>query len=288
MRLSGTTKKQTIVRAIAPTDIPAILRLIDSAWRVSLRLSPVALETRLLALPGVVALDAVGVRGFMALDPQPAGLAFITAAGLRDTWQPTPCFDLLLPRLEAAARAHHCTRLVYLGSAVWLIEQLQPRGFKPREWIITLERNQADLPASPPAVAALQPITRPYVPAVTALDALTFDDIWHTALGDLAEGLMKNDSFVLAVLEGHVVGYVWCEIFREQAHLTRLAVHPQFQGRGLGAQLLHRALADTMARGVTHISLNTQADNHRSLALDQRFGFIPTGQQMPLLVKGLE
>ncbi|MEW5959537.1 MAG: GNAT family N-acetyltransferase, partial [Chloroflexota bacterium] len=111
--------------------------------------------------------------------------------------------------------------------------------------------------------------------------------IWQKTVHKFSEALAMGDSLMLAEINGQVVGYEWCEIHPRQAHLNRLAVHPDYQGRGIGAQLLHRALSDVRARGVHKITLNTQEHNHRSIALYQRFGFELTGQRLPVLVKTL-
>jgi ribosomal-protein-alanine N-acetyltransferase len=77
-------------------------------------------------------------------------------------------------------------------------------------------------------------------------------------------------------------------MYGRQAHLTRLAVHPDYQGQGLGAQLLYRAITDALGRGCSLITLNTQENNYRSQALYQRFGFVYTRQRIPVLWKTLE
>ena len=66
-----------------------------------------------------------------------------------------------------------------------------------------------------------------------------------------------------------------------------LGVHPDYQGHGIGAQLLYQAIIDTLTRGVNLITLNTQENNYRSHALYKRFGFVQTDQRMPVLCKGL-
>jgi ribosomal-protein-alanine N-acetyltransferase len=66
-----------------------------------------------------------------------------------------------------------------------------------------------------------------------------------------------------------------------------LAIHPDYQGLGIGAQLLSRAISDALANGVTFITLNTQETNRRSRALYRRFGFVQTKQRVPVLWKDL-
>ena len=278
-----------MVRAITQADVSRILRMLDTAWRVYLRLSPLELRARLSDLPGFLAEDGAGLRGFMVIEPYPPDVAFLLAAGLRDTWHPKPFFDLLLPRLEQAARAQNLLKLVYIGSAVWLVEELKQRGFETQEWVVTLERSGRNWPPElmPPGPAQLRTVTQQDLPAISALDAVTFNQVWHYAIGNIADALVKQGSFVLAELNDRVVGYIWCEIYGTHAHLSRLAVQPDYQGLGIGTQLLHQAISDALNNGIDHITLNTQEHNLRSLALYRRFDFQTTSQRMPLLSKEL-
>jgi len=289
MSILATNRHHTIVREITDGDMRRILRLVDTAWRVFLRPSPLEFKVKQKQWPGLLAEDRVGLRGFMVIEPHPPHLAFLAAAGLRDTWHIRPYLDLLLPRIEETARnlTPSVSKLAYVGNATWLIDELWPRGFKTNAWIVTLERSGRALPPVAPAPASLRPVTANDLPSIEMLDSLTFDEVWHGAIGDLADALANDNSFVLADLDGHIVGYEWCELYGRRAHLARLAVHPGYQGRGIGAQLLHRAITDALNQDVKRISLNTQESNDRSLALYQRFGFAVTNRRMPLLQKDL-
>ena len=92
----------------------------------------------------------------------------------------------------------------------------------------------------------------------------------------------------MAVVDNRIVAFEWTELYEQHAHLTRLAVHPDYQGQGIGRQLLYQAIVDALNAGADLITLNTQETNQRSLALYKRFGFIDTGLRMPVLYKSLE
>lgn len=287
MSILATNRHQTTVREIKLGDLPRILRMLESAWRIFLRPSPHQFKVKRKQWPGLLAEDRVGLRGFMVIEPRPPRLAFLAAAGLRDTWHIKPYLDLLLPEVEDMARNLGLSKLAYVGNAVWLLDELWGRGFRTNAWIVTLEGSARALPPAPPAPANLRPVTINDLHSIQMVDSLTFDELWHGAIGDLAGALAEDKSFVLAELDGRIVGYEWCELFEGQAHLSRLAVHPGYQGRGIGAQLLHRAITDALAHGAKQISLNTQESNDRSLALYRRFGFAVTDRRMPLIEKDL-
>ncbi|GAB4424465.1 MAG: hypothetical protein Kow0031_03450 [Anaerolineae bacterium] len=280
----GTDRKSTIIRPIETADIGPVMRLMESAWRVHLRLSPAELRARLKKLPAFLAEDRVGVRGFAVLEPLPAGLGMLVAAGLRDTWRVTPYLDLFLPVLSQTARYHNLRALVHIGSAEWLNEPLQAHGFGIKEWIVAFERSNPTPPPEPVQISAeLRSAHISDLPALLELDNTTFEHIWHKSGGTISEALARAASFTVALVDGQIVAYQWCELYGQHAHLTRLAVDPNFQGRGIGAQLLHRAMADVLAMGATRITLNTQETNQRSQTLYKRFGFTNTRQRLPVL-----
>lgn len=276
-----------IIRPLAKTDVDDIRRLLESAWRIHVRMNWRSLRAKLTTMPGLVVEDQVGVRGFMVLEPQPVDLAIIIAAGLRDTWSVTPFLQLLLPKIEDLGRANALSGLTYIGFEAWLIEALQEHGFEAREWIVTFERFGLHSPPEVTEPASLRLAHRDDLATIRFLDALAFDHLWHKADGHFSEAMAMAGSFVVAEIDDQIVGFEWCEFHQKRGHLTRLAIHPDYQGRGIGAQLLRRAIVDALTKGVTLITLNTQETNLRSQALYNRFGFIQTGQRIPLLWKGL-
>jgi amino-acid N-acetyltransferase len=54
-----------------------------------------------------------------------------------------------------------------------------------------------------------------------------------------------------------LVGSVGLEVYGESALLRSLAVHPDFQGRGLGTRLVNRAIRVAKEKGITRLFLLT-------------------------------
>jgi ribosomal protein S18 acetylase RimI-like enzyme len=287
MSVSLLSREMNKVRAVGSTDVRNILRMIDTAWRIYIRVPPVELGSKLSRVPGILAEDHVGLHGFMIVEPQSPYAALIIAAGLRDTWSVTPYLDLVLPEVEQAARSAQLPALAHIGNTTWLVDELQARGFVVREWILAFERDSDKLPPATTAPAWVRQAHYNDVPAIMSLDKLAFNHIWRKSAGNISEALAHSDSFALAEIDGQLVGYTWYERYNHHAHLTRLAVHPGYQGRGIGAQLLHHAISDAVTAGVNLITLNTQENNERSRILYERFGFSQTQQRMPVLWKEL-
>lgn len=99
--------------------------------------------------------------------------------------------------------------------------------------------------------------------------------------GWIASAIEAGLPHWVAVDAERVVG--WCglplnamEGFRHSAELG-MGVLDGYRERGLGAQLLERALGAGRAFGIARVSLEVFASNPRAIALYQRFGFAPEG-----------
>ncbi len=115
------------------------------------------------------------------------------------------------------------------------------------------------------------------------LDTEIFDPLWHFGAAEIVE-MQVRGRVVIATHNGEAVGYsALLSGQRREAHLARLGVHPRYQGKGLGRQLLSEALHFAQQQGYNAVALNTQASNLRSQQLYTAFGFVPSGVEMPVL-----
>jgi ribosomal-protein-alanine N-acetyltransferase len=65
----------------------------------------------------------------------------------------------------------------------------------------------------------------------------------------------------------------------EEAHITILAVHPDYQRRGLGQLLLYALLRDAQKRQLEWATLEVKPSNQAALSLYQKLGFTITGRR---------
>ena len=76
-------------------------------------------------------------------------------------------------------------------------------------------------------------------------------------------------DFLVAELDGRLVGAIGLERYGEAGLLRSAVVEPSAQGTGLGQRLVHELLAHATARGVREIYLLTTTAEH----FFPRFGF---------------
>lgn len=65
----------------------------------------------------------------------------------------------------------------------------------------------------------------------------------------------------------------------EEAHITILAVHPDYQRQGLGQVLLWALLRLAWKRGLEWATLEVRVSNQAAIALYQKFGFSEVGRR---------
>ena len=106
--------------------------------------------------------------------------------------------------------------------------------------------------------------------------------LYDNAALQLCNFTIKNGRFGMMPALPYDSSYQISTQHRQGGHLARIAVLPSEQGRGLGEGLAREALHFFQARGVRLVTVNTQADNHRSLRLYRRLGFDLFGYDVPV------
>ncbi len=73
--------------------------------------------------------------------------------------------------------------------------------------------------------------------------------------------------------ESRVIGYVGFRFEPAEAHISTIAVHPDWRGRGLGELLLLTAMAQSLDLGVGIVTLEVRPSNHVAQGLYRKYGF---------------
>jgi ribosomal-protein-alanine N-acetyltransferase len=127
----------------------------------------------------------------------------------------------------------------------------------------------------------IQSLTLENLSPVLELDRACFGGLWtieayqrelESPNSDLI-GLF-SPIFPLKVLG---MGCFWSIL--EEAHITILAVHPQYQHRGFGQALLYSLLSLACDRGLERATLEVRASNFAAISLYQKFGFKVAGRR---------
>jgi len=147
----------------------------------------------------------------------------------------------------------------------------------------------------------LRPMEPADVPAVAAIDSISFSTPWPASAfqRELRRGraryhvlLMPEDNgpFVLdrawerwlqrvfdPTKGSRVAGYVGFRWQGPEGHITTIAVRPDHRGRGFGDLLLLFAMDRMLALGLEVVTLEMRPSNAAAYQLYRRFGFEVTG-----------
>jgi ribosomal protein S18 acetylase RimI-like enzyme len=109
---------------------------------------------------------------------------------------------------------------------------------------------------------------------VTRIDQASFPWLWRNNRAEFDVYLHTPGVEVWLVEAGKKpVAYFGVTLFPDWGHLDRIAVVPEQQGRGFGLETLGLAVATMRKRGARRVGLSTQRSNRRSQRLYERFGF---------------
>jgi ribosomal-protein-alanine N-acetyltransferase len=162
----------------------------------------------------------------------------------------------------------------------WIEQQAQAMGFRYDEDIITLQRSGEFLPTQRFNSVSLRVMTPADLERVTQIDHSAFVPPWQMAKDEIRQAFHVAAISTVARDENGIVGYQISTLYRDGAHLARLAVAPEAQGQGVGSALLTDVLRRFFRRGIYSMTVNTQISNLRSQRLYQHFGFRRNGYDL--------
>lgn len=118
---------------------------------------------------------------------------------------------------------------------------------------------------------------RRHLRKVLSIEGRVYPRPWSMGLF-LSEISQKNArSYLVARHEGEVVGYCGMMLLLGEAHITNIAVDPDFHGRKIGSRLLLAQMTEAIARGCDTVSLEVRVTNKPAQAMYEKFGFHVTG-----------
>jgi ribosomal protein S18 acetylase RimI-like enzyme len=164
----------------------------------------------------------------------------------------------------------------------WLIRLLEGSGFVESDRVVafslrpsrsktSFERSSAIFPISESDLSVIERLDRDAFARPWQMDGDALREIWRRAIW--ASGFHR---------EGRLAGYLMATPTPQGVHISRLAVHPEHQNKGIGRSLIGRLLEDFRRRGIPQITVNTQLQNPHSHRLYRSLGFHETGEHLPV------
>lgn len=84
-------------------------------------------------------------------------------------------------------------------------------------------------------------------------------------------------KYFVAVKDGSVLGYGGMWIIIDEAHITNIAVHPDYRGTGIGDSILKAMIKQCEYQMVTAMTLEVRSSNEPAKNLYKKYGFKEEG-----------
>ena len=83
--------------------------------------------------------------------------------------------------------------------------------------------------------------------------------------------------YLLPLQADEIIGYVGVWFILDEAHITNVAVLPEYRKQGIGEKMMREILRIAKARGVVAMTLEVRPSNAPALALYHKLGFVSEG-----------
>ncbi len=131
----------------------------------------------------------------------------------------------------------------------------------------------------------IKPISVNEIEPLVILDQLCFGGLW--SIDSYRRELTNDNSHFLGVaidktLEPETDGIIGFGCFwaiLDEAHITLLGIHPQYQRQGLGKLLLTALLDQARSIEMARATLEVRASNQGAIQLYEQFGFQTVGRR---------
>ncbi|MBO8164067.1 MAG: ribosomal protein S18-alanine N-acetyltransferase [Brevibacillus sp.] len=115
------------------------------------------------------------------------------------------------------------------------------------------------------------------VEAVVELEKLAFPTPWPADAFINELTINKHARYVVAEVEGRVIAYCGMWVVIDEAHITNVAVHPEYRRRGIGERLMRQMMGLALLEGGEKMTLEVRPSNHTARSLYKKLGFEERG-----------
>ena len=131
--------------------------------------------------------------------------------------------------------------------------------------------------ARPPLKLRIEPMRLEDLEEVQAIEQASFSTPWPS--NAYRSELMTNRlaSYLVARIEGRIVGYGGMWLMVDEAHITTFAVHPAWRRQRIGERLLLAFLDLARDRHAREATLEVRLSNLAARRLYEKYGFRPVG-----------
>ena len=274
------------VRLLDRRDLHTLERLVRTSEYIYQRFTLNELPLLLAHYPAVGMLHKTTLYGFLLsqiVNPPSAWLG-----GFGVSWTESKKYITILAMLLEHLGQHLARQgvryLHYSGNDSerdWLRGLLLSHGFIPYRKLYAYDKFDFHIPSEGNARIQVRPVRlasgiaeQDDMSALLAIEQVCFEDLWRYDRVAFLDIAATHPYFVVAELDGQVVGYQFNSCDEDLGYLVRIAVHPAASRQGIGVRLMAEAIRYFQHERVSRIMLNTQEDNYHAHRLYEWFGFV--------------
>ena len=117
-----------------------------------------------------------------------------------------------------------------------------------------------------------------HIPAILAIEQEANSSPW-------SEQSFKNEldnphkAFLVAIASGMVIGYGGIWLIVDEAHVTNIAISPDYRRQGIGQRLMVQLLDRAKEAGMTCSTLEVRASNAAAITMYEQLGYRETARR---------
>jgi ribosomal-protein-alanine N-acetyltransferase len=123
----------------------------------------------------------------------------------------------------------------------------------------------------------IEPMMIKDIDEILKIEAVSYPTPWSRRAFESEINDNSYAHYYVARHDGKVVGYVGMWIILDEAHITNIAVHPQYRRKGIGQCLLESMFEKARGFGATRMTLEVRVSNYTAQRLYKRLGFVERG-----------
>ncbi|RQD71025.1 MAG: ribosomal-protein-alanine N-acetyltransferase [Tindallia sp. MSAO_Bac2] len=124
--------------------------------------------------------------------------------------------------------------------------------------------------------AVIRPMKVEDIPGIIDIEVQCFPTPWthHAFRMELRN---KLAVYQVADINKKIAAYGGMWLIMDEAHITNVAVHPKFQGQGLGRKIMEALMEEARQRHMQRMTLEVRKSNETALGLYKSMDFLVSG-----------
>jgi len=276
-------KSQDLIRSVISEDRQQLANLIHFETHVHRHLDWKPPLDWLGGEPFLVLEQDGNLRAALICPPDPPDVAWMRLFAVSSSYQIEKAWELLWDEARSQLLINPRIQIASIPLQEWFRRLVANSHFSHTYDIVLMvwHRGSGVSLKKNPAIL-VRPMNSDDLPIIESLDGLAFEPLWQNSLDSLQHAFRQTSVATVAIVDDSLVGYQISTASPMGGHLARLAVHPNYQSRGIGSALVEDMLDQFSRRGASRVTVNTQDHNIISKALYQKLGFRQANEIYPV------